>query len=49
MFVNKFRYEEDPLAFDCMEKWYYSRVKKDANKDFDLQFYQKQPWVDYHV
>ena len=49
MFVNKFRYEEDPIAFECMEKWYNKRVLNGVNDDFDIEFYKKQPWVSYHV
>ena len=47
-FVNKFRMEFDPVAYDCIERWYMERTKSEKHSDFDISFYQKQPWVNNH-
>lgn len=48
LFVNKFRYEMHPVAFECMERWHATRTKRGVGADFNLSFYSNQPWVKYH-
>ena len=48
LFANKFRYEFDPLAFNCMEQWYFNRSQQGVGTDFNLTFYLNQPWVKHH-
>ena len=49
LFANKFRMEFDALAFECMEEWYMNRTKRTLHPDFDITFYQTQPWVKNHI
>lgn len=42
-FLNKILMEYDPIAFKCLEKWYYWRVMQPFS--LNLTFYQQLPFV----
>lgn len=47
LFVNKFDIDQDPLAFSCMEEWFFNRNRK--NTDLNVTFYKNLPFVKNHV
>ncbi|XP_050403324.1 N-acetyllactosaminide beta-1,6-N-acetylglucosaminyl-transferase [Patella vulgata] len=49
LFVNKFLYEFQPLAYDCLENWYFNQVKLEmAGKlEFNTTVYEKSTIVRY--
>jgi len=51
LFVNKFAWDYQTLAYECMEEWYFNMVleEKRGKRDFDTTVYEKIPWVRNHV
>lgn len=47
LFVNKFDIDSDPLAFSCMEEWFYNRNR--VKTDLNITFYKNLPFVKNHV
>ena len=42
-FVNKFEMESEPLAYECMEDWFHSRVVCPENLNID--YYRRLSYV----
>lgn len=55
MFVNKIVLEMAPVAYQCLEQWYWNRTKQEqitgdvADNAFDLKFYKSLKIVSEHV
>ncbi|CAI9735261.1 beta-1,3-galactosyl-O-glycosyl-glycoprotein beta-1,6-N-acetylglucosaminyltransferase-like [Octopus vulgaris] len=43
LFVNKFYFNLQPVALNCMEEWYFHRVRSPLK--LDLEYYRKLPFV----
>jgi len=48
LFVNKFRSEDDPIAFECMQHWYNQRNNEQSSQ-INIDFYKQLPWVNKHT
>ena len=53
LYANKFYLDYEPLALDCMEQLFYSRLRKDVldgdSADFDTSLYASQNFVRNHL
>lgn len=50
MFVNKFTYDYLPLGYDCLEQWYFYKIKKESmlgKVDIDTRYYENLEIVKY--
>ena len=50
LFANKFHYDYNPIAYDCMEDWYNKKVamEKSGKLDFDTTMYSNRYFVQNH-
>ena len=50
MFANKFFYDYQPLAYDCLEGWYHKKVQaeKSGKLDFNTSIYENTMVVKHH-
>jgi hypothetical protein len=58
LFLNKIRIELDPVAFRCLELWYYDRVQleksdngmmRSSSSSLNLTFYESLDFVKHHL
>lgn len=51
LFANKFYYDYEPLAYDCMEELHNNRTQFDINgsRNFDVSYYRQLSFVKHHV
>ena len=51
LFVNKIYESFQYLALDCMEQWYFEKVRREYTEgvNLDVQFYKYLPFVKNHL